>query len=59
MKILTNPSHDDFGDAKSQSPGFQFHPTDEELILYYLKRVDWELNVGEMGENVEMEKGYR
>nr|DAD19007.1 TPA_asm: hypothetical protein HUJ06_020470 [Nelumbo nucifera] len=30
-------SCDDFGDAKVWRPGFRFHPTDEELILYYLR----------------------
>ncbi|XP_010261099.1 PREDICTED: NAC domain-containing protein 17-like [Nelumbo nucifera] len=35
---MTQPSSDDFGDAKAWPPGFRFHPTDEELVLYYLKR---------------------
>nr|DAD32325.1 TPA_asm: hypothetical protein HUJ06_011176 [Nelumbo nucifera] len=30
-------SSDGFGDAKAWRLGFRFHPTDEELILYYLK----------------------
>ncbi|KAI3459982.1 hypothetical protein Pfo_016645 [Paulownia fortunei] len=31
-------SSDCFGDGKFFPPGFRFHPTDEELVLYYLKR---------------------
>lgn len=27
-----------FGDDQVWPPGFRFHPTDEELFLYYLKR---------------------
>ncbi|KAK3018372.1 hypothetical protein RJ639_003962 [Escallonia herrerae] len=33
---MTDP--DCFSDGKSFPPGFRFHPTDEELVLYYLKR---------------------
>ncbi|KAL0392305.1 UNVERIFIED_CONTAM: NAC domain-containing protein 17 [Sesamum radiatum] len=29
---------DYFGGGKAFPPGFRFHPTDEELVLYYLKR---------------------
>lgn len=40
--VVVNPSmmvpeSSCFGDAKFFPPGFRFHPTDEELILYYLK----------------------
>ncbi|CAA0834950.1 NAC domain-containing protein 17 [Striga hermonthica] len=34
MKVVT----DCFWDGKILTPGFRFHPTDEELVLYYLKR---------------------
>ncbi|KAJ4965808.1 hypothetical protein NE237_017657 [Protea cynaroides] len=36
MKV-SYPSQDDLGDSK-WPPGFRFHPTDEELVLYYLKK---------------------
>ncbi|KAL3621456.1 hypothetical protein CASFOL_036368 [Castilleja foliolosa] len=34
MKVTT----DCFWDGQIMTPGFRFHPTDEELVLYYLKR---------------------
>ncbi|KAF8411560.1 hypothetical protein HHK36_004115 [Tetracentron sinense] len=37
MKI-SKSSGGGFGDEQSWPPGFRFHPTDEELVLYYLKR---------------------
>lgn len=37
MKI-SNPSRQGSVDEKSWPTGFRFHPTDEELVLYYLKR---------------------
>ncbi|KAM7507962.1 hypothetical protein LguiA_018415 [Lonicera macranthoides] len=36
MKVSDSSSC--FSDAKFFPPGFRFHPTDEELVLYYLKR---------------------
>ncbi|KAK4489920.1 hypothetical protein RD792_000568 [Penstemon davidsonii] len=35
MKMLNS---DFLGDGKMFPPGFRFHPTDEELVLYYLKK---------------------
>lgn len=31
-------SADCFSQMMSSMPGFRFHPTDEELVMYYLKR---------------------
>jgi len=31
-------SADCFSKMMSSMPGFRFHPTDEELVMYYLKR---------------------
>ncbi|XP_073282537.1 NAC domain-containing protein 17-like [Primulina huaijiensis] len=36
MKL--NPGSDCFGSGERFPPGFRFHPTDEELVLFYLKR---------------------
>lgn len=36
MKVSNDSSC--FGDSQNWPPGFRFHPTDEELVLYYLKR---------------------
>ncbi|XP_028089428.1 NAC domain-containing protein 17-like isoform X1 [Camellia sinensis] len=36
MKVSNDSSC--FGDSQNWPPGFRFHPMDEELVLYYLKR---------------------
>ncbi|KAK9270234.1 hypothetical protein L1049_025811 [Liquidambar formosana] len=38
MKVTSNSSSVCSGDKMVWPPGFRFHPTDEELVLYYLKR---------------------
>ncbi|CAI9116422.1 OLC1v1017562C3 [Oldenlandia corymbosa var. corymbosa] len=38
MKLIEEEITSCFEDRKLFPPGFRFHPTDEELILYYLKR---------------------
>ncbi|XVF29903.1 hypothetical protein REPUB_Repub16aG0010500 [Reevesia pubescens] len=37
MKVMAT-TDSCFGDDQVWPPGFRFHPTDEELVLYYLKR---------------------
>lgn len=38
MKVTEKDMSSCFDDGKFFPPGFRFHPTDEELVLYYLKR---------------------
>ncbi|KAI4352795.1 hypothetical protein L6164_007014 [Bauhinia variegata] len=38
MTVATDSSPECFSKAKAWLPGFRFHPTDEELVLYYLKK---------------------
>lgn len=38
MKIVEGDMSSRFCDSKFFPPGFRFHPTDEELVLYYLKK---------------------
>ncbi|KAL2519863.1 NAC domain-containing protein 17 [Forsythia ovata] len=38
MKVTVKSGSGCFGDGKFLGPGFRFHPTDEELVLYYLKK---------------------
>ncbi|CAA3029512.1 NAC domain-containing 17-like [Olea europaea subsp. europaea] len=38
MKVTVESGSGCFGDGKRFPPGFRFHPTDEELVLYYLKK---------------------
>lgn len=36
--VSESASADCFSEVMSSMPGFRFHPTDEELVMYYLKR---------------------
>ncbi|CAJ2629780.1 unnamed protein product [Trifolium pratense] len=36
--VSESASADAFSEVMSSMPGFRFHPTDEELVMYYLKR---------------------
>ncbi|KAJ7973983.1 NAC domain-containing protein [Quillaja saponaria] len=38
MTVASDSSPRCFSDEKAWPPGFRFHPTDEELVLYYLKK---------------------
>jgi len=38
MAVETDPSPEFFSKVMASMPGFRFHPTDEELVMYYLKR---------------------
>lgn len=38
MKVIEEEISSCFGSGKVFPPGFRFHPTDEELVLYYLKK---------------------
>lgn len=38
MKVIEEEISSCFGDGKIFPPGFRFHPTDEELVLFYLKK---------------------
>ncbi|XP_022850336.1 NAC domain-containing protein 17-like isoform X2 [Olea europaea var. sylvestris] len=38
MKVTVDSGSGCFGDEKCFPRGFRFHPTDEELVLYYLKK---------------------
>nr|XP_027091566.1 NAC domain-containing protein 17-like isoform X1 [Coffea arabica] len=38
MKVIEEEISSCFGSGKIFPPGFRFHPTDEELVLYYLKK---------------------
>ncbi|CAI9754436.1 unnamed protein product [Fraxinus pennsylvanica] len=38
MKVTVESGSGCFGDGKRFPPGFRFHPTDEELVRYYLKK---------------------
>ncbi|KAK4280091.1 hypothetical protein QN277_011762 [Acacia crassicarpa] len=38
MTVAVDSSPESFSQMMASMPGFRFHPTDEELVMYYLKR---------------------
>ncbi|XP_028799924.1 NAC domain-containing protein 17 [Neltuma alba] len=38
MTVASDSSPESFSQMMASMPGFRFHPTDEELVMYYLKR---------------------
>lgn len=38
MTVASDSTPECFSKVMASMPGFRFHPTDEELVMYYLKR---------------------